>query len=70
MKPGTEFAYRVTIETVCRCGKKVRIGRTPNLLMDDGSPAPIALHAEPPCKDFVKLDLVSYLRWLRGATEN
>lgn len=64
------FTFTPSTEAQCRCGGKVTLGRALDLLMDDGSPTPVTIHSDPPCKDFVKLDPVSYLRWLRGATEN
>ena len=61
---GDRFTFSTTTETVCHCGGKVKIGR-----VDDGDQT-MALHSMPPCKEFERLDLLSYMRWLRQATEN
>ena len=60
---GDRFTFSTTTETVCHCGGKVKIGRA-----DDGD-QPMALHSDPPCENFVRLDLLSYMRWLRQATD-
>lgn len=67
------FQFEESVEMLCPCGKLVRIGRATGSAipsMDDGGTTPTALHAVPHCKDFERLDLLSYMRWLRRATEN
>lgn len=67
-----EFNFSPTVDVACRCGGKVRIGSSTGSAvprMDDGAPTPVALHSMPTCKDFDKLDLLSFMRWLRGATD-
>ena len=68
-----KFSFTCEITARCHCGGQVEIGRGTgdNLPRnDDGSPAHIALHSAPHCKEFERLDLLSYMRWLRGATES
>ena len=56
----TKFA--TTVSSICRCGKEFHVGH------QDGEP--MLLHEMPYCKEFERMDLVPFLRWNRGATEN
>ncbi len=50
------------VASTCKCGKPFHVGHVDN--------EPVILHGMPHCKDFERLDLVDFLRWNRGATEN
>lgn len=67
MSEPERFQFDEAMEMMCHCGKPVHIGHATGL---GDTSAPIALHALPHCENFVRLDLLSYMRWLRGATEN
>lgn len=54
---GEEFSFKRDLCIKCRCGAEVSFGSV------DGIPA--GIHMEPYCKDFIELDLLDYMRWLR-----
>lgn len=52
------------VEGVCKCGKKFSVGH------HAPTGEPVILHELPECKEFVRLDLVDFLRWNRNARDN
>jgi len=60
--------FTVKLSTRCWCGLNVEIGTVPGMPGAEavaGTPLPCALHEEPRCRDYERLDLVEYIRWLR-----
>ena len=63
-----EHTFTTRITTVCRgCGKLVTAGFVDG---DEHTGTPTLLHRQQPCAEFLRLDVVDFLRWNRGATEN
>lgn len=59
---GDKFTFRESTSSTCKCGLLVRFGEA------DGTPA--AIHEMPFCPEFLRLELVAYMRWLRNARDN
>ncbi len=58
----SENTFVEQVSGICKCSKKFTVGHQDTV--------PMVLHEMPPCPEYVRLDLVDYLRWVRGATEN
>ena len=59
------FAVDVELDTICRCGGRVTAGTTPDTLASDGKPAWTLMHSLPQCDEFMNMDALQFLRWIR-----
>lgn len=67
MNKKSRGTMKVDFETVCPCGQSVTVGTATYEGHED---EPTVLHALPECDSFIKLDVISYLRFLRNAKDN
>ena len=63
------FSFDSDLDARCRCGGTVHVGRATSSGTGELDNTEILLHSMPPCKEFERLDPISYMRWLRGATD-
>lgn len=61
LPPSLQLEITELARCTCCCGKEVVFGETA-----DGTPA--GFHEDPGCREFVQLELLDYMTWLRRKT--